>query len=141
LNHKGLEKLIDMKELNSYAFEGSETNQFRIIFGDDSFINKHVKPESITLGNGYPNPFREEVTIPFTLPDGESEYFVTVNIYDLTGNLVKQLTNAYYSPGYYTLNWNSPESSKTIRNGIYIIRMSVQSEKINTSFIRKVLKY
>jgi hypothetical protein len=141
LNHKGIEKLIDMKELNSYTFNGSERNQFRIIFGDKSFIDKHIKPENITFGNGYPNPFREEVTIPFTLPDSESEYLVTINIYDLTGNLVKKLTNDYYSPGYYSLNWNFLESSKTIRNGIYIIRMSVQSEKIHTTLIRNVLKY
>ena len=141
LNHKGIEKLIDMKELNSYSFKGSDINQFRIIFGDDSFVGEHIKPETITFGNGYPNPFREVVTIPFTLPDSESEYMVTVNVYDLTGNLVKQLSNDHYDPGYYTLTWNSLESSKTIRNGIYIIRMSVQSEKINTTLIRKVLKY
>jgi flagellar hook assembly protein FlgD len=130
-----------MKELNSYAFNGSGTDQFRIIFGDNSFVREQIKPETLTFGHGYPNPFREEVTIPFTLPDSESEYMVTVNVYDLTGNMVKQLTNHYYSPGYYTLNWNSLESSKTIRKGIYIIKMSVQSEKINTSLVRKVLKY
>jgi hypothetical protein len=141
LNHKGVEKLIDMKEIKSYSFKASGTDHFRIIFGDDSFVSKEIKPSTVTFGNGYPNPFRDEVTIPFTLPESESDYMVNISIYDLTGNLVKQLTNEYYSPGYYALSWTSLDDSRTLQNGIYIIKMSVQSDKINTSLIRKVLRY
>jgi hypothetical protein len=141
LNHKGIEKLIDMKEFNSYSFNATGTEQFRIIFGDNSFINTELKPSMVTLGQGYPNPFRDQVTIPFSLPEDESEYMVTVYIYDLTGNIVKRLIEDYYRPGYYTLYWNSIEDYGTMQNGIFILKMTVQSEKINTSFIRKVIKY
>ena len=141
LNHKDIEKLIDMKELNSYSFKGSDIYQFRIIFGDDSFVSEQIKPETITFGYGYPNPFRDIVTIPFTLPEIDTDYRVTLNVYDLTGTLIKQLADDYYKPGYYTISWNSWESTDAVRNGIYIIKMSVQSDKINTTLVRKVLQY
>ena len=79
--------------------------------------------------------------IPFTLPDSEKEYAVNISVYDLTGNIVKQITDDYYLPGYYTLTWNLSKDSRILQNGIYLIKISVESQKINTSLIRKVIKY
>ena len=52
LNHKGVEKLIDMKEVKSYTFNATGNDQFRIIFGDDSFVNDELKPDSTNPGTG-----------------------------------------------------------------------------------------
>jgi len=120
LNHKGVEKLVNMKEIKSYTFSATGNDQFRIIFGDDSFVNNELKPLALTLGQGYPNPFRDELTIPFTLPEGNSNYNVNISVYDITGNLVKQLTDEAYHPGYYTISWNSAEG-KVYRAGEYIL--------------------
>ena len=130
-----------MKEVKSYSFNASGMDHFRIMFGDNSFINSELKPESVTFGQVFPNPFIDELTIPFTLPVSESDYKVNISVYDLTGNMVKQLADDYYHPGYYTLIWNSLEGTRSLQNGIYVIKMSVQSDKINTSLIRKVIKY
>lgn len=46
----------------------------------------------IVLSQNYPNPFGEETTISFTLPEaGEA----TINVYDLTGRVVKELKGEY----------------------------------------------
>ena len=140
LNHKGVEKLIDMKEMGSYTFNATGNDQFRIIFGDNSFVKDELKPSGLTLGQGYPNPFREELTIPFTLPESNSDYQVNISVYDITGNLVKQLTNEIYSPGYYTLNWNSMDGQSIPDRGIYLIRMFVESGDNSSVYTRKVIR-
>jgi hypothetical protein len=141
LNHKGPEILVDMKEMNSYSFDAAGVDQFRILFGDNAFISNELKPNSIIFGNSYPNPFRDQLIIPFTLPESNSEYNVNISIYDMTGNLVKQLTNEYYSSGYYAVSWNSLEDDRTLHSGLYIIKMMVRSDKINTILTGKVMRY
>jgi hypothetical protein len=140
LNHTGIEKLVDMKEVKSYTFNASGNDQFRIIFGDDSFVNDELKPEVLTLGQGYPNPFGHELNIPFTLPDNRSNYHVNISVYDITGNLVKQLTNESYDPGYYTVTWNSMDGKGIQGRGIYLIRMYVESGNVSNVYTRKVIR-
>jgi len=140
LQHKGSEKIVNMKELNSYVFNASGLDQFKIIFGDENFVNNELKPQIVILGDGYPNPFRDQLTIPFTLPKSNSAYMVNISIYDLKGNMVRQLTNEEYSSGYYTVNWNSMGDSHMLSNGIYIIKMTVKSNHFNTIIHKKVLR-
>ncbi|MHA2403610.1 MAG: T9SS type A sorting domain-containing protein, partial [Candidatus Kariarchaeaceae archaeon] len=140
LNHVGPEALINMKDMNSYTFNADEIEQFRIVFGDDAFIKDMLKPQSITFSTGYPNPFRDQMTIPFTLPDSGSDYSVNISVYDLTGNMIKMMTNKNYSSGYYTINWNTLDSPDIFSSGIYLIKMEVRSDKINTILSQKVIK-
>jgi hypothetical protein len=140
LNHKGVEKLVNMKQVKSYTFNASGNDQFRIIFGDDSFVNDELKPEVLTLGQGYPNPFGLELNIPFTLPESRPNYHVNISVYDITGNLVKQLTNESYDPGYYTVTWNSMDGKAIQGRGIYLIRMYVESGDVSNVYTRKVIR-
>jgi hypothetical protein len=141
LNHKGIEKLINMKEVSSYTFKATGNEQFRIIFGDDSFIEKELKPQSVSLGQGYPNPFRDELTIPFSLPESDSGYKVNISVYDLTGNMVKQLANEEYAPGYYTVKWNSLDQAGILGRGIYLIRMVVNANGQSIILTKKAIRY
>ena len=140
LNHKGIEKLVNMKEVKSYTFNPSGNDQFRIIFGDDSYINEELKPALYTLGEGYPNPFLNQLNIPFTLPENASTYQVNISVFDITGNLIKQLTNSTYDPGYYTITWNPIEESGTPGRGVYLIRMIVDNGENSSIFTRKVIR-
>jgi hypothetical protein len=46
----------------------------------------------VVLSQNFPNPFVEETTISFTLPEaGEA----TINVYDLNGRVVKEFSGAY----------------------------------------------
>jgi hypothetical protein len=141
LNDTGTEKLVNMKERGSYTFTSSGADHFRIIFGDDSFVNSELKPKSVTFGNGYPNPFSDHVSVPFALPESQSDYRVEISVYDLTGNKIQELTDHQYAPGYYNVSWNAMEHDNRISKGIYILRMIVRSEDINTILTQKVLKY
>jgi len=129
-----------MKEVGSYTFDASGVDQFRIFFGDDTFISNELKPSSITFGHGYPNPFRDQLTIPFTLPESHSSYKVNISVYDLTGKKVTLLIDENYASGYYTVNWNSLEDKAVVGKGIYILKMVVNSDEINRVFTRKIIK-
>ena len=54
----------------------------------------------------------------FTPNEGE----VKIGIYDMLGNLVKELTNETYNPGMYMLEFRSEDVSA----GTYFVRMTAQ---------------
>ena len=78
---------------------------------------------SMISGMGYelypnvPNPFSVQTSINFFTPeDGQ----VNVGVYDMLGNLVKELTNDVYQPGMYVLEFNSED----VAPGTYFVRMT-----------------
>ena len=80
---------------------------------------------SVVSGLGYelypnvPNPFGSVTSISFFTPN-EGE--VKIGIYDMLGNLVKELTNETYNPGMYMLEFRSEDVSA----GTYFVRMTAQ---------------
>jgi hypothetical protein len=68
----------------------------------------------------YPNPFGDQVSIPFYLnAPGE----VSMTIFDVTGRRVTQLLQRQsYSDGFHTVEWR-PEG---IASGVYFIQFSGQ---------------
>jgi hypothetical protein len=76
-----------------------------------------------TLGNNYPNPFSSSTTISYSL---EKQERVRMDVYGITGRLVKTLVNETQPAGQYQVTWyirNSP--SQQISSGVYFYRMSV----------------
>ena len=64
-----------------------------------------------------PNPFGAITSISFFTPEtGE----VTIGVYDMLGNLVKELTNNNYEPGMYMLEFRSED----VAPGTYFVRMT-----------------
>jgi hypothetical protein len=84
--------------------------------------------ESLTsLGNAYPNPFRNFTTIPFTISEQEG---VELSIYNILGQHMATLVNERLSPGSYLMDWkvNIGKSSQ-IMPGVYFIKL-VAGDKI-----------
>jgi len=79
-------------------------------------------PTEFSLGNAYPNPFNPTTTIEFGVPrDGN----VKIEVYNITGQKVKTLTNQYYTAGSYTVEWNSTDDSgNEVATGVYLYRMT-----------------
>ena len=78
---------------------------------------------TIVSGMGYelypnvPNPFGASTSISFFTPErGE----VMIGVYDMLGNLVKELTNDNYNAGMYMLEF----SSEDVAPGTYFVRMT-----------------
>jgi FlgD Ig-like domain len=74
-----------------------------------------------TLGQNYPNPFRPETSIEYTL--GERSNAV-VGIYDASGRLVARLDQGVREAGTYRAEWNGRDSAgSVVGSGVYFYRL------------------
>ena len=87
-------------------------------------------PAHDQLLQNYPNPFNPETWIPFRLASAGQ---VSIEIYDATGTLVRQLDLGYLMPGYYLNRTNAAywdgtnRYGETIASGIYFYTLSTAS--------------
>jgi flagellar hook assembly protein FlgD len=82
-----------------------------------------------------PNPFTTSLQIAF---QNQTEYPMSVKVYDITGRLVKNLRNgAIY--GSTILKWSgNDENGRAVSQGIYFIR--VDNHDSGETSVHKVLK-
>jgi len=74
-----------------------------------------------TLGQNYPNPVKQQTTINFqTSRPGQ----VKLNVYNLTGQLVKTIIDDNLSPGDHRVKWDGKnDQGHNIASGTYIYRL------------------
>ncbi len=81
--------------------------------------------ESPTLYQNYPNPFNPTTAIRFNLVRAEN---VRLDIYNLSGQLVKSLTNKRYTVGTHQLMWNATdENGRQVPSGLYYYRLAMET--------------
>jgi flagellar hook assembly protein FlgD len=82
------------------------------------------------LGQNFPNPFNPETWIPYQLKD-ESE--VTVQIYDISGRLVRTMNLGHQSPGVYVTrkeaaHWDGRNNAgELMASGLYFYTLKTKS--------------
>jgi len=80
-----------------------------------------ILPEAASLSQNYPNPFNAETQIRFTLPQATQ---VTLAIYNLLGQEVKQLASAQFAAGEQVVTWNGTNNDGAIvPSGVYFYRL------------------
>ena len=60
-------------------------------------------PTAYELGQNYPNPFNPSTTISYGVPQSGE---VTLVVYDMLGQQVRELAHGYASAGRYTVTWD-----------------------------------
>jgi uncharacterized delta-60 repeat protein len=81
---------------------------------------QNLIPRTFLLETARPNPTRDWTEIRYALPVNTQ---LALNIYDVTGKLVKTLTKDVEPAGYKTTLWDGRDNSgKQLPNGIYFIR-------------------
>ena len=79
-------------------------------------------PETFSLSKNYPNPFNPTTSIDFALP---TESHVTLQIYNIQGQLVKTLQNGMKSAGNHSLIWNATnEAGISVPSGTYFYKIN-----------------
>ncbi len=72
--------------------------------------------------SAYPNPMNDIGTIRLILPDAE---MVALRIFDLSGRLVKTISNENLDEGEHLFEWDAhDESGNEVANGIYLLQLS-----------------
>ncbi len=99
-----------------WSFEGGffkHTNRF----GED------VLPTNIILYDAYPNPFNNETSIKFSIPEAGE---VTVTVYNIRGQHVGTLVNQYKEAGYHSVIWQA----SNVPSGIYFYSLQVEDNTV-----------
>ncbi len=78
-------------------------------------------PGAVRLKPNYPNPFNPSTTLTFEL---DRASLTTLDIYDLLGRHVAQLTNEWMPEGRHEVTWDASDHA----SGIYLVRLSAGSE-------------
>ncbi|MBT7469505.1 MAG: T9SS type A sorting domain-containing protein, partial [Candidatus Cloacimonetes bacterium] len=109
-----------------FAYDG-----FRIEPRDDNdFLPVSAENSELEITNynlqNYPNPFNPSTTISFDIIDANS--FVTIEIFNVKGQLVKQLGITNYELGVNQVTWNAENFS----SGIYFYKLVVDGKLVDT---------
>jgi len=87
-------------------------------------INENI-PRDHWLFQPFPNPFSYFTNINYQL---YKHIFVTIKIYDVTGNEIAQLLNLRQSSGNYKISWDGKhKQGGDLPNGIYFIQLKAGS--------------
>ena len=82
------------------------------------------------LAQNYPNPFNPETSISYNIND---KGIVELNIYNIKGQLKKQLVNEHQQVGTYTTIWDGSNSNnKKVSSGLYFYKLLINNELIDT---------
>ena len=73
------------------------------------------------LFQNYPNPFNPTTKIDYQVP---STGKIQIQLYNVTGDLVRTLVNAEQPAGKYSIMWNGrDENNRQVATGVYIYRV------------------
>tara|TARA_S200000501_G_scaffold319130_1_gene313273 strand:- start:627 stop:1868 length:1242 start_codon:yes stop_codon:yes gene_type:complete len=86
-------------------------------------------PSEFTLAQNYPNPFNPTTEISFTM-DKASD--VNLTIYNMLGQKVRVLENAYLAGGTHAYTWNGQdELGQSVSTGVYLYTLTNGSQTIS----------
>jgi hypothetical protein len=90
-----------------------------------SGVEEAELPTEFALKSNYPNPFNPETTIEFALPEVSK---VNLKIYNLTGQLVRELVSSEYPAGYQKVIWDGRDAyGNNVGSGVYIYALKACS--------------
>jgi hypothetical protein len=81
-----------------------------------------LSPGSFRLLGNYPNPFNPETVIPIQI---STPGYVSLQIYNISGQMVRHLVNEELGRGYYSVLWDGrDESGRSMSSGAYVARLT-----------------
>ena len=92
------------------------------------------KPDICKLLGNYPNPFNPSTTIKFSIPN---ESKVSIEVFNIKGQKVKQLVSNQFSAGQHSVIWNGKDQNKNpVSTGVYFYKLNINNK---TKGIKKCL--
>jgi hypothetical protein len=99
----------------------AETDQNQDVLTKSNRSHVGTEKPILALHANYPNPFNPTTSIRFSLP---SDGFVELSIFNVQGQLVRQLISGYRSSGVHDIRWDSHNNEGlAVASGIYLYRL------------------
>ena len=128
-------KAIEQKE---YILTDIELLEGNMIFavGESALLKvnslNHVNNTPVNLATNinsiYPNPFNPVTNIRFSIKNDD---FVIIEIYNVKGQKVNNLSADFLKAGYHTITWNGTDSNyRKVTSGIYFVRLKTADAEI-----------
>ena len=122
-------KVIDLNGRNEFNVSTSSgVERYKLIIGNEHFTEEEIRkliPDDITLAQNYPNPFNPATTIEYSIPPEMENVYVTLEIYNVLGQLIRTLVRDYHTSGFYSVEWDARDDhTMTVPSGVYIYRLN-----------------
>lgn len=130
---------IDYRENGIYYYEVKAkdaqdqwspfSNRERAVVNAQVAIDDQVRiPTEFNLAQNYPNPFNAQTEIAFSLA---SPGIVKLEVFDITGRLVRRLVDTSLSAGSHKIIWDGKNDNREIvSTGIYFYKLSTPDKSI-----------
>ncbi|MDD4232370.1 MAG: choice-of-anchor J domain-containing protein [Candidatus Cloacimonetes bacterium] len=97
-------------------------DNFTVYSGSSDNNDVNAPVVKTELKGNYPNPFNPETTIRYSVKDNGP---VSLEIYNLKGQLVKRLVNTEKAAGEHTVIWNGTDmNNRNVSSGVYFYKMT-----------------
>ncbi len=112
-------------DMGAYGFNGCLPTENVIIANDDDFI---PEAKDFTVAQDiYPNPFNPKTNIQLNI--GKTPQAVTLNVYNVRGQLVKTLVNDEVMSGTRNIVWDGTDNkNNSVSTGVYFSSLNVGKE-------------
>ena len=92
-----------------------------------AIASETTTPTTFALGANYPNPFNPATTIPLAVPVGAKN--VTLTIYNILGQPMRQLWTGPLPAGEHRLTWDGRDAQgRPVSAGVYVYRLQVDEQ-------------
>jgi hypothetical protein len=136
-----LEKLENRRKLSIhwqpfFEQEGTYKIQLNMDSYSESWVFEVIKPQKITHILNYPNPFSRFTQFHYTLSEGENIDHYKIQIFSITGLLVRQLSQEDLGSLTAGTNltaggWDGKDTfGDALANGIYIYKLAILNQNI-----------
>jgi len=101
-------------------FKGNDHFGFRVVQNflaeNNGQLNENYKSDYL-LFTIFPNPFNPVTNIKYSVPENTD---VSIRVYDINGNMIKELYNGNQVVGTYNLSWDADNQP----SGLYFVKMT-----------------
>jgi len=103
-----------------------------------SVENDHssTQPRGFVLEPNYPNPFNPSTTLRYNLAQAEH---VDLSIYNVQGQCIQKLVDAYQTGGTYSVQWNGQVKGMAAASGIYFARLYAEGKQGAQSQVQRMV--
>lgn len=133
--------IVDLNGTNDFDPAVSRTGRWVVFSAAGGQVPFQVNPATTTpeiemnlsLLESYPNPFRHQTTIHFTL---DEERPIEIRLYNSNGEWIKTLVSGIYGPGYFQVDWDGRTGTGgSLEPGVYYYQMISEDWSLSQQLI------